>query len=147
MQSSISLESVAQECNEIHTTDGLLYQCNHGVFYNAEVLETYICPEGNPYEVRRSMPEMTHAYIHWLNYHTLPMPILEKSRASAQMGYELKKVHTVMTGGHFGEMQFLKEDRSNLTRAARIVTLADTHFAIIKKDDYDKCLRRVAMKA
>jgi len=54
----------------------------------------------------------------------------------AQNIYLMQTVHTITSGGSFGELAL--ENRK--PRAARVVTVTDCHFATVCKEDFDKCL-------
>lgn len=89
------------------------------------------------------MSKIGRAYFHWMLYHNLPASIKTKIRDSDYTeNYTLQRVHTVAPGGSFGEIAL----QSDARRAARVVTVTDCHLAIVRKEDYNKCLKKFALK-
>ncbi len=128
------------DCEETETGEFL---CNHGHNIRSNAIQTYIAQKGAMSQAflrTQTISKQGKIYLHWLLYHSLPKVLKNRIKASKKtetpINFELQRVHTLGSGGSFGEIALI-EDKP---RQARVVAITDLHLAIVQKDDYDKCL-------
>ena len=143
----MTVEEIIDSCIEMEGK----FTCSHGITYiPAEVLIYVQSRGGTKTAIRRqhTISTVGNQFFHWLHYHSLPKCVKEQvGEKMKSMFYEMEKKQSVVTGGHFGTLSFLKEGYQIPASAARIITVTDCEFAVIKKADYEKCLKQIQIKA